>query len=107
MPKKPNPEIRAALIEHAHRLLGQADELKSYADKLEQTAHGILTEADELHNAKPLKPRTKKHAPKVTKAMARNIKALALAGWPNADIAAQFGVNQGRVTDVLNGNYGV
>jgi hypothetical protein len=91
MPKKPNAEIRQNLRDYAHALINIASELQS--------------EADALQNAKPLKPRTKKHAPKVTKAMARNIKALAMVGWPSADIAAHFGVNQGRVTDVLNGVY--
>jgi len=107
MPKKPNAEIRRIITSRVHALVNYADNLRSVADAVEQLSRDILLEADELKNAKPLKPRTKKNAPKVTKAMARNIKALAMAGMSSADIAAHFGVNQGRITDVLNGNYGV
>ena len=105
MPKKPTSEIREGLVYLGNLLFAQADLLRGQAAELDEIAGYLMDDANELHNAKPLKPRTKKHAPKVTKAMARNIKALAMIGWPSADIAAHFGVNQGRVTDVLNGVY--
>lgn len=121
MPKKPNAEIRNSLYEIIVDLdieatfiregLKDLDRLKEWlegrAAMITEIATWIDQEAEHLSNAKPLKPRAKNKSPKVTKAMARNIKALAMAGWSAADIAAHFGVNQGRITDVLNGNYGV
>ena len=40
---------------------------------------------------------------RLTKEMAAKIRALRLAGMMQHDIAAHFGINQGRVSEVLNG----
>ena len=44
-----------------------------------------------------------KPCPKVTKAMALEMHRLNKAGWLQSRIAAQFDVNQGRVSEVLTG----
>jgi DNA-binding NarL/FixJ family response regulator len=91
MPKKPNSEIRAALREIAATLRDLAATLDS--------------QVEALHNAKPQKPRAPDKAPHITKRMAKNIRYLAMCGTSNADIAAVYKINQGRITDVLNGKY--
>nr|GGH97940.1 hypothetical protein GCM10011355_20360 [Aquisalinus luteolus] len=47
----------------------------------------------------------KRKSPPVTKEMARQIKALyAQTDMTQHDIAAHFGINQGRISEVLNGH---
>ena len=91
MPKKPNAEIRAAL--------------RDIADTLRDLTALLDEQADALHNAKSLKPRANNKSPKVTKGMARAIRALAWQGVASHDIAAQLGINPGRVNDALNNKY--
>lgn len=119
MPKKPNSEIRSDLHEIIADLnieagfirdtLKDLDRIKSWlasrADYIDEIAAWIDQEADHLHNAKPLKPRARIKSPKVTKAMARTIKTMAAMGIASDQIAAQFNINPGRVTDALNGKY--
>lgn len=106
MPKKPNSEIRATLLNLISDIDGQVDLLRAQADDLEMMATRLRDEANELYNAKPLKPRAKNKSPKVTKAMARAIRTMASMGIASDQIAANFNINQGRVTDALNGKYG-
>lgn len=42
-------------------------------------------------------------SPAVTPAMAAKIKHLCAQGFMQHDVAARFGINQGRVSEVING----
>lgn len=105
VPKKPNAEIRNVLLVLADQFADGANLLREMAEDTDELVAQMRREIDELHNAKPLKPRAKNKSPKVTKAMARSIRAMANMGIANDQIAASFNINQGRVTDVLNGKY--
>lgn len=51
----------------------------------------------------PLPPR-RRRSPKVTREMAGQIKTLVwVRGWMQHDVAAFFQINQGRVSEVING----
>lgn len=45
----------------------------------------------------------KRHSPPVTSEIAGKIKHLASMGHNQHDIAARFGINQGRVSEIKNG----
>lgn len=105
MPKKPNSEIREGLVRLGELLFAQADLLRGQATELDEIAGYLMDDANELHNAKPLKPRARTKSPRVTKAIARTIKTMAAMGIASDQIAAQFNINPGRVTDALNGKY--
>lgn len=48
-------------------------------------------------------PFPRKRSPRLTREMADKIRSLARIGMMQHDIAAQVGVNQGRVSEVLTG----
>lgn len=48
-------------------------------------------------------PFPRKHSPRLTPAMADQIRRLRRTGMMQHDIAAHIGVNQGRVSEVLSG----
>lgn len=105
MPKKPNAEIREALMLLGGDLFTKADALRDQAAELDEIASFLMDEANELHNAKPGKPRAEPVPSGITRAVVIAVKARAFAGEAASDIAARYGFNQGRVTDIINGKY--
>lgn len=105
MPKKPNSEIRTDLLDIALNMDAQADLLRAQAEDLETIAQALRDEADELRNAPPGKPRAEPIPSGITRAVVIAVKARAFAGEAVSDIAAHYGFNQGRVTDIINGKY--
>jgi hypothetical protein len=47
--------------------------------------------------------RVRKRSPRVTPRMASEILALVQNGMHQHDVAARFGINQGRVSEIVNG----
>lgn len=111
MPKMPNSEIRIFLGHAARTIRECCDDIDKGLDVSENTrsirvfSYIVDEMVEKLHNSKPLKPRAKNKSPRVTKAMGKAIKTMAAMGMANDQIAAQFNINQGRVTDALNGKY--
>ncbi len=52
---------------------------------------------------KPLR-KAKSRSPTVTEEMAKKIRRMVKSGMAQHDVAAHFGINQGRVSEVVNGH---